>query len=153
MAAQRKAPATNHLFKVPTPQKPKPRTERYNLAKLQNPEAAITEHIAMHILIRNSCKFQRQAYKASVQQSEAILWARHFVTMKLATGSKSIRHFPCVVRHQSSQVAQREVCAGLVSNDPAAGHVRDYDTEHPGWGETSQVSLGYLKVWDSALTL
>ncbi|CAE7026995.1 unnamed protein product [Symbiodinium natans] len=43
---------------------------------------------------------------------------------------------PAISSETSSAYSDR----GLVANDPAAGHVRDYDTEHPGWGETSQVA-------------
>jgi len=43
---------------------------------------------------------------------------------------------PAISSETSSAYSDR----GLVANDPVAGHVRDYDTEHPGWGETSQVA-------------
>ena len=40
----------------------------------------------------------------------------------------------------SSETSSAYSDRGVVSNDRALGHVRDYDTEHPSWGETSQVA-------------
>ncbi|CAJ1450597.1 unnamed protein product [Effrenium voratum] len=43
---------------------------------------------------------------------------------------------PSISSETSSAYSDR----GLVQNDPKTGHVRDYDTEHPSWGQTAQVA-------------
>lgn len=45
---------------------------------------------------------------------------------------------PLISSETSSAVSDRAIYA----NDPAAGHVTGYDTEHPGWGQTAEGAWG-----------
>ena len=60
-----------------------------------------------------------------------------------ATGSYDAFHaatpaFPAISSETSSAVGDR----GEYANDAAAGHVRGYDTEAPGWGQTAEQAWG-----------
>ena len=52
---------------------------------------------------------------------------------------------PLISSETSSAVSDRAVYA----NDPATGHVRGYDTEHPSWGQTAEGAWGGTLLRDS----
>jgi hypothetical protein len=45
---------------------------------------------------------------------------------------------PLISSETSSAVSDRAIYA----NDETGGHVRGYDTEHPGWGQTAEGAWG-----------